>query len=265
MNKSEARSAVIGLLALGLLTSVSAISKAQRASGVVRGPGNALDAVTVIVLDSAMHEVGRTASDYRGSYSLKLPDVSYRLRLTKVGFEPVVATLMKPIKDTTIDFVLQPVQVTLDTSRTVASLRLPDPQLVDFERRRVARTSGRFLTDSQLRKNDHVGFSSVIRTHVPRTTLVSYRGQEYLTSSGSRLNRVALNPQDIRSPQGCWVNVYLDGNSLYPGPPAMPPPMNRFTVSEFAGMEYYSGGTAPLEFRNMQNDCGTLLLWTRRR
>jgi len=44
------------------------------------------------------------------------------------------------------------------------------------------------------------------------------------------------------------------------------PEMSRMPITDFAGVEFYSDATLPMQFNApRQSNCGTLLLWTRER
>jgi hypothetical protein len=44
------------------------------------------------------------------------------------------------------------------------------------------------------------------------------------------------------------------------------PDMSRFSVKDYAGVEYYAGGASlPEKYNSTSNACGVLLLWTRDR
>jgi hypothetical protein len=242
---------------------------AQRATGTVRGAGDSVMAgATVTVLDSAFQERRRVVSDDRGQYAIALDAATRWIRAARIGFAPATVALRPGApRDTVIDFRLEAAVTQLDTTRSTASPGYADPNVVEFERRRVTSNSGKFITGEQLRKLENVSFASILRSHVPRTTIVYYRGQEYLRSSAAgREDQTFLNPQDFKSPKGCWVNVYMDGMALYASSKySLPPDMGRFSAQALSGVEFYSGGMTPLQFKNTENDCGTLLLWTRRR
>jgi hypothetical protein len=131
----------------------------------------------------------------------------------------------------------------------------------------MKRQGGHFVSEDELRKLDQASLSSILRGRIVGTGIVYYHGAEYLRSlRGAGINgNESLNRNDIRSPKGCWVVVYLDGIPLWNSPPSLPPEMARFSPQNLAGIEYYSSAQTPVEYKNLINDCGVLLLWTRER
>jgi hypothetical protein len=68
--------------------------------------------------------------------------------------------------------------------------------------------------------------------------------------------------------RGCLMQVMLDGAPIYqPGSSSKPPiDLNSFDIVSLEAVEVYvSGGRTPLEFSGAGAECGTVVLWTRRR
>ena len=66
----------------------------------------------------------------------------------------------------------------------------------------------------------------------------------------------------------CWVSVAYDGQIIYRSGRGGEPPdfLKDFRPYELESIEYYRGSaTIPLEFSGIGEQCGVLVLWSRRR
>lgn len=63
----------------------------------------------------------------------------------------------------------------------------------------------------------------------------------------------------------CPVTLYVDGLPIYsPMGFSEMPDLDRYDVSQIAGVEFYPGGASLLpKFNTTGNVCGVLLIWTR--
>ena len=169
----------------------------------------------------------------------------------------------------------KPVQTLAPVTASAPAERYRSPGLRGFEER-MKNGHGVFIGEDELRKSDNRIFSDVLRK-VPGLTMANYHSVWY--ASGRRTagqgqagalghsGPPPADPYDPKSPRGCWANVYLDGVSIYQGPPQVAPDMNSFQVRDLAGVEYYAGSASlPVQYSAIkQADCGVLLLWTRER
>jgi hypothetical protein len=208
---------------------------------------------TMVVTDSAGRF--RIAGLSAGQHIVQLRRLGYDVKRDSV-------TLRRQ-EETVRDFMLDAVPQ-LDTMRTIADqMKYNVPRLRDFENRRLSGNGGRFISEAELRKNEQRTVADVIRSYVPGLKVVDYRGQRLVSSTSAPA--ITLRPLPGNGPSGCWVSVYLDGIPMYDGEGA-PPDMNQFFGSNLSGVEYYgSGANVPIQFKNIRNNCGTLLLWTRGR
>ena len=107
---------------------------------------------------------------------------------------------------------------------------------------------GHYITEAELRKNDSKRMTSLVRTF-PNVHVVC-------PPTGTR--RSECWAVGVR--RGCPVDVYINGvistdNDL-----------EKLSVSEYAGVEYYSGpATIPAEYNKTSSSCGVLLFWMRDR
>jgi len=259
-------------LAIALLLMAPMMAMAQRVSGIVRATGTLapMSEVTITVLDSVGAAVAQGRTDDRGRYGVAIEPDARQVRATRIGYRPVTLAIIRGSGDATVDIVMD-VFRELDTVVTKApEQRYNVPRLQDFEKRRLSGMGGHFISEDDLRKHDGRSIADIIRVYVPGLRLVSDRGQTLLSSRSAPFMNAA-QPSRARGAVGCWATIYLDGIMLYQNieakrgepPPAPPPDINQFLAMNLSGVEYYSGGMTPLQYKDVRNPCGTLLLWTR--
>ena len=167
-------------------------------------------------------------------------------------------------RDVSRDFSLSSSATMLDTIRTVASaINHISPGLKGFEARRLSGGGGYFIADSVLRANDGRALANIIMSRTAGANLVPGRsGATYMVSSRKPCSGPVMS--SCITPN-CYATTYLDGALIYSGEPGIPPPdLQRISVNELSGVEYYpSTGTGPPEYNATGNGCGVLLLWSR--
>lgn len=178
-------------------------------------------------------------------------------------------------------FLLRPATPVLDTvvvkdSSTSAAFR-------DFEIRR-SMGIGHFLVDSLLRLEGTRDFALVAQSRLPGIRAISGGDGHYrIASTRSQCGySSALGERDsarvggssgrggggtaTKGPQmsgscvsstPCFLQVYLDGLKVNSD-------LDFVHTSELYGVEYYSGASAPAQYRMSGSGCGVLLAWTRR-
>jgi len=178
-----------------------------------------------------------------------LPDSGSIVRVQKIGYR--AATMLVKISPTDtvpVTMLLNPVATTLPTVVTKDSnTRSLSPGLREMEERR-RKGFGHFVTEAELRKNDSKRMTSIVRT-LPSVNIAC-------PSKGTRSGECWA----VGVRRGCPVDVYINGvistdNDL-----------QKLAVSEFAGVEYYTGpATIPIEYNKTGSSCGVLLFWLRDR
>jgi hypothetical protein len=148
-------------------------------------------------------------------------------------------------------FVLEPIHVVLDTLRTVA--RMVSPNMAGYERRK-AMGIGRFLDDTLLDRQQLKNLPIALSMLLPglQAMPVSDIPGKYVLRS-KRSSGKARNPM-------CTVAVYVEGQPYYED-------IDNFAPSDLAGIEFYSIGSAPVQYRRPSPEkepaCQVLLLWLR--
>jgi hypothetical protein len=214
-----------------------------------------------------------TSSDSAGRFRLTgLVCGRHEVQVRKIGF-----TVLRDTVDLRIDsdsgrvFTLISV-AQLDTVRTTGNeIQYQSPLLQDFEARRKKNIGGYFIGEADLRRIEGTSMQSILRSKVPGLQFTFYRNIQAARGrhSAGMNGDPRINPDDPRSPTGCWVTIYQDGVMLFDGTPkrgSLPPDIGQMMAGNLSGVEYYSGAAAmPLQFKNTLNNCGTLLFWTRGR
>ena len=191
-------------------------------------------------------------TDWSGEARIaKVAGGQHQFEVRKMGYDPMLVTLavqgdsIGPVfrlaKTTTP--VLEPVKVEGDAGTTY---------LAEFEKRR-AEGHGRYLTAADLEKKQNRSlvavlanaFSGLMSTPDPERA-----GHNLLTT---RRTRPRLDRVDVH----CGVDIYLDGSQYLDDLDALRP-------TELAGVEYYQTESAPGEYRKLTDNCGVLLLWSKK-
>lgn len=214
-----------------------------------------------------------TTSDATGSF--RLAGIScgrHEVQIRKIGFTVWRDTIdLFPGQEFKRIYTLISV-AQLDTVRTTSDeIQYQSPRLQDFEARRKKHVGGYFVGEADLRRAEHITVESTLRSRFPGLQFTYYRN--IVAARGRTSNTVGgdplINPDDFRSPRGCWVVVYLDGLMIFDGIPksgSLPPDMKHVLAMNLSGIEYYPrAGAIPLQFKTTSSNCGTLLLWTRGR
>ncbi len=124
--------------------------------------------------------------------------------------------------------------------------------LADFEKRR-AQGRGKYLTADELQQKQNRSLVAVLAQAfggLMSTPDPARPGHNILMS---RRTRPRLNRVDVH----CGIDIYLDGSQFLDDLEALHP-------SELAGVEYYPIESAPGEYRKLTDNCGVLLLWSKK-
>jgi hypothetical protein len=138
---------------------------------------------------------------------------------------------------------LEPVKVAGDPSTSY---------LADFERRR-AQGRGRYLTAADLDKKQNRSLVAVLANAfggLMSTPDPARPGHNILMT---RSTKPRLTNVDVH----CGIDVYLDNSQYLDDLEALHP-------SDLAGVEYYPIESAPGEYRKLTDNCGVLVLWSRK-
>ena len=168
-------------------------------------------------------------------------------------------------------------EVKLDVVVTpLAEVRVPgaptprvSPRLAGFEERK-SMGLGHFLDRAFLDRNQYRQTGELLAQTVPG--LIVQRGGSNAWATSGRLTNptipVRLDPSNraAGAKPACFMDVYLDGVSVYTSGRSDPEPLfnlNSMRPDEVEGIEVYSGMQVPAEYSRTTGGCGVVLIWTR--
>ena len=243
--------ALLAVIAIGI---TPAITSAQaRTSLVIASVTDGQSGQPLADAEVKLSDVNMSATtDWSGEARIaKVAGGQHNFEIRKAGYDPLSVTLLvqgdsigpvfRLIK--TAATPIQPVKVEADPGTTY---------LAEFEKRRQE-GRGRFLTAGDLEKKQNRSLVQVLATAfggLMSTPDPERAGHNLLTT---RRTRPRLDRVDVH----CGVDIYLDGSQYLDDLDAIRP-------TELAGAEYYPVESAPGEYRKLTDNCGVLLLWTKK-
>ena len=126
--------------------------------------------------------------------------------------------------------------------------------LAEFEKRRE-QGRGRYLTAADLEKQGNRSLVAVLAQSfggVMSTRDPSRPGHNILTS-----RRTKPRLDGAGSDSHCGIDIYMDGSPYFDDLEAVHP-------TDLAGVEYYPIESAPGEYRKLTDNCGVLILWSKK-
>jgi hypothetical protein len=250
----------------GLLFALTAPLSAQvPVSGLVREDGSGRPLAMVHVTIEGTERADTT--DSAGRYRLEAPAGNRVALFRLVGYRPLRLRLQLVKGDSTtanVDLVRESAQQ-LDPIETRAAPAAPRGIGIEAfeERRRLG--FGKFIDSSELRRSGNRRLSDILRG-VPGLRMMYYLEDpskpwifEWRAVAGRK-----------QSPGGepCWMSVVFDGSPIYrSGSLSRPPDFHRdfYEVSGLQAVEVYrSPAEVPQEYGGASEQCGLILLWSRR-
>lgn len=151
---------------------------------------------------------------------------------------------------------------------TAVSVVESRPTIPEFDARRQLGI-GHFLDREQLAKHEYRRLAEVLST-IPGLKIFRAPGGQAWVING-RGGHTSLRPDSFSRGMGarpaCYVDVWLDGNPVFIGSKlvSMLFDVNTLIPSTLEGIEFYaSSAQTPIKFARWDNQCGVLVLWSRR-
>jgi len=264
-------SCILPMLMLGVVP-VTLAAQTVRGRLLEAGTEAPLAAATVLLLtgDSADRVVARGVTDDQGHFQLRVPAPgSYRLRITRLGYQPVISQpldlapgdqpLDVEVHISPVPILLDPVTIVFERPASESSLHLENAGFYE-RRRRYGREGlglGEFLQREEIKKTNPTRVSDALRT---------VRGVTVRGAGGARQAITLRGHGSIYETDGrCVPQVYVDGAPAATGADID----DLVSPSSLAGIEVYPGLSVPVEFwRDMRSGtlqgqaCGAIVLWT---
>ena len=250
------------VLALGMAAPLGA---QVTVSGVARedGTGRPLAAVQVIIEGTQRADT----TDNAGRYRLEAPAGTRIALFRLIGYRPLRIRLQLSKGDSTTanaDLVREGAQQ-LEPIETRAAPAAPRGVGVEaFEdRRRLG--LGKFIDSSELRRAEGRRLTDLLRS-VPGVRMMYYVDDPARPWVFEW--RAAAGRKESADGTPCWMSVVFDGSPIYrSGSLSRPPDFHR-DLFELAGLEavevYRSPAEVPQEYGGASEQCGLMLLWSRR-
>jgi hypothetical protein len=183
----------------------------------------------------------------------RIPNISpgkHKFEIRMAGYAPLDVDLLVQGDSTGPVFRLAKVGTTLEPVKV--SGNSSSSYLAGFEARR-AQGRGRYLTAADLEKNQNRSLVAVIAQAfggLMASPDPARAGHNILMTrrTGSRHMNVDVH---------CGLDIYLDGSPYVDDLDALHP-------TDLAGVEYYPTESAPGEFRRLTDNCGVLVLWSKK-
>jgi hypothetical protein len=263
--RSRIRVASLGLVAS--IAAAGALSAQVTVTGVVREDGSqrALEGVLVLI-EGTKREA---TTDAAGRFRIDAPSGNRVALFRGIGFHPS-RVRMQLIKgdSVTVDAVLVKQQPAQQLDPIVTTAKPAPPRGIGvgveaFEERRKL-GFGKFVDSAELRRAGGRRLTDVLRG-IQGIRLISYVENPDRPDL-FELRAVGRTEEMFGEP--CWMSVLVDGSPIYRSSGMGRPPDFRrefHDVSSFHAVEVYrSASEVPMEFGGPGEQCGLLMLWTRR-
>lgn len=255
----------VACTALALIGGAVPVAGQVTVTGVVREDGTqrSLPGVAVLI-EGTKREV---TTDHAGRYRLDAPAGNRVALFRAIGLRPYRLRLHLIKGDSvTADVVMVREQAAQQLDPVVTTAHPTAPRGIGVEafeeRRRLG--FGKFIDSTELRRAEHRRLTDLLRG-IPGIRVVSFventnRPWDFEWRVAGRKASVDGSP--------CWMSVILDGAPIFRSGSLSPPPDFRrgfFEVASLQAVEVYrSAAEVPLEYGGPGEQCGLLLLWTRR-
>ena len=201
-------------------------------------------AARIEVIDTANAVRGTTVSDSLGIFRASMTPARYRFTVTHIGYQTTSTGLItiQPQREIQVQIPMGVRPLEVAPIVVVAERRLMPARLDQFydRKNRIEKFGGgRFVTRAEMDS-----------TFLPLAT-------QYIAREGVRLSgNAARNPVAYGYSQ-CALWVYLDGALQGRSIPTV-------SADDLEGIEIYKSSLEiPIEYRDINNDCGAILMWSR--
>jgi len=174
--------------------------------------------------------------------------------IVKPGYDSMIVELA--VQGDSVGPVFRLLKAGAAPTTTLTPVTVPaDPStsyLAEFEKRRQE-GRGKYLTAADLEKKANRSLVTVLAQAFGGLMSTPDPARPAHNLLLTRRTRPRLDREDVH----CGVDIYLDGSQYNDDLEAIRP-------SELAGVEYYTIETAPGQYRRLTDNCGVLLLWSKK-
>ncbi|HET7462459.1 MAG TPA: Plug domain-containing protein [Longimicrobium sp.] len=230
-----------------------------RGKVVEQATGVAVQAARVVVDERYVAE-----ADWAGRFVVdELDPGDHLVRVERLGYAPseILATfgdslyLVVELRER-----VEELPGVIATSKVRSPALIPERMKPFYRRRDHGPGGGRFIDRDGLEQIGSPTLVDVLR-RLPGTRIIHAGAamEDYLATGG------APGPHALtHAPQPCYAQIFVNGLRMFAQGHGTPPDLNLFNVNDIEALEYYAQPSAtPVEFRTLDSDCGTLVLWTR--
>lgn len=172
----------------------------------------------------------------------------YTVHARRMGFVPLAAEVEVSGRDS-LEVTLLMASTVHELAEVTVDATVPSPFLKEFEARR-RQGKGQYITDSELR----AAFGS------PLANILSSRLLGVKTAGSITGAFRAYSSRGTNGLKGvCYISVYWNGERIANDRN----PEVDIPTAFIGGIEFYNPGTIPVQYQELGNECGVLLLWPR--
>ena len=241
------------LTAFCLAAPAMLVAQADRTSVVIASVTDAQSGQPIADAEVKLADVNLSAkTDWSGEARIpKVGSGQHSFQIVKAGYDSLVVTLQ--VQGDSVGPVFRMMKTATTTLAPVAVAGDPSTSyLGEFEQRR-AQGRGKYLTAAELEAKKNRSLVTVLAQTfggLMSTPDPARPGHNILMT---RRTRPRLNAVDVH----CGVDIYLDSSPYLDDLEALHP-------SDLAGVEYYPIESAPGEYRRLTDNCGVLILWSKK-
>ncbi|HEX9128986.1 MAG TPA: carboxypeptidase regulatory-like domain-containing protein [Gemmatimonadaceae bacterium] len=254
--KQKLNSRLSAALALATLVAIPCVrvdaQNAPKTSLVIAGVTDGVSGAPLANAEVSLSDLNISArTDWSGE--ARIPNISpgkHKFEIRMAGYAPLDVDLLVQGDSTGPVFRLAKVGTTLEPVKVAGNPS--SSYLAGFEARR-AQGRGRYLTTADLEKNQNRSLVAVLAQSFGSLMSIPDKERAGHNILMTRRTKPRLMNVDVH----CGVDVYLDNSPYVDDIDALHP-------SDLAGVEYYPIESAPGEFRKLSDNCGVVVLWTKK-
>jgi len=252
-NVPTSRKVAVTLALIAMVVTASRAAAQNKTSVVIASVADAQSGQPLADSEVKLADINVSATtDWSGEARIaKVAAGHHQFEIRKAGYDLLAVTLVIQGDSTGPVF-----RLAKTAANTLAPVKVAgDPStsyLADFEKRRQ-QGRGKYLTAPDLEQRQNRSLVQILAqtfSGLMTTPDLARPGHNILMSGRTR-------PRLTGADTHCGVDLYLDGSPYLDDLEALHP-------TDLAGVEYYPIESAPGEYRKLTDNCGVLLLWSKK-